>query len=122
MRPLAFVAAAYLASFPTCQRFHSVVVAQAESGRTLELRHGQEFGVRLNLNADPNLRWHLVDRGGAVMISNPVVIAGSGTQLWRFRANGIRGGVLRLVLRPANSPKAEPVEVFTAEIKIASPR
>lgn len=121
MRPLVYPAMVLLASFPTCQRFHSVVVPQAESGRTLELRRGQEFGLRLNVSPDPALTWHLVDKGGAVMVSRPVTITASGTQLWRFRADSVRGGTLRMELRRPNDRQSPAAGTFSVVLQV-SPR
>lgn len=120
MRLLAFLTLGLLASFPTCSRFRTVVVTEAQSGTTLELKRGQEFGVRLKVNSASDHLWHLVDRGGAVMVGKPVTAnsaGGESTQLWRFRADSVRGGTLKLEYKKKEK-EAVPVERFSITLKV----
>lgn len=121
MRLLAVLTLALLASFPTCSRFRTVVMTEEQSGTTLELKRGQEFGVRLKVNSASDHFWYLVDRGGAVMVGKPVTansVSGESTQLWRFRADSVRGGTLKLEYK-RKEKDAVPVERFTVTLKVS---
>ncbi len=114
-----FLAALLLSSMPTCTRFRAVVLTEEQSDPALELKRGQEFGVRLKTDPASGNTWHLVERGGAVLVAEPVVETTSGdgaNQLWRFRADKVRESVLKMEFKRPKDKDAVPTRRFSVRL------
>lgn len=121
---LALLLAFFVASFPTCTRFHSIVLSEADSGTTRQLKRGQEFGVRLKVDPNSGNTWHLVEKSGIVMVTRPVLettLSSQGTQLWRFRLDGVRPTTLKLEYKRPNAKDSPVAATFLLKLEPETP-
>ncbi len=113
-----------------CGTSKEVSVVASASGSQVELRKGQTLVITLESNPTTGYQWEVIENEESVMLQkgkaefkssntgNHPSSGKSGTETFRFDAQSLGNGTLKMVYHRSWEKEVEPLKTFTLQVKV----